>query len=76
MVRCHSLPGFGQRRLALDIGNGVPQRGKALLAVLGLHDAMSYVNKTGTFRLRIFQESSPFCACRVWRDCINLVKTA
>ncbi len=56
-----TCPHLGQRRLALDIGNGVPQRGKALLAILGLHDAMSCMNKTGTFRLRIFPESSPFC---------------
>jgi len=30
--------GFRQGRLALDIGNSIPQRGKALLAILGLHD--------------------------------------
>lgn len=40
---------LGQRRLALDIGNGVPQRGKALLAVRGLHGELLYLNKTGTF---------------------------
>lgn len=69
-------PHLSQGRLALDIGNGVPQRGKALLAILGLHDAMDYTNKTRTFRLRIFPESSPFCAPWVWRDCIIPVKTA
>lgn len=33
---------FRQCRLTLDIGNGVPQRGKALLAVGGLHDETVY----------------------------------
>lgn len=33
---------FRQCRLALDIGNGVPQRGKALLAFRGLHDETVY----------------------------------
>lgn len=30
--------GFRQRRFSLDIGNGFPQRGEALLVIRGLHD--------------------------------------
>lgn len=51
---------LGEDRLPLDIGNDIPQRGKALLLNLGLHDATSYVNKERTFRLQISAESSPF----------------
>jgi len=38
-----------QGRLAIDIGNGVPQRGKALLVVGGWHGLTAYMNKTGTW---------------------------
>ncbi len=44
-------PRLGQGRLALDIGNTIPQRGKALLAVGRRHDNLPVVNKTGTSRL-------------------------
>lgn len=48
---CVKRPGshLRQSRLALDIGNGFPQRGKALLAIGGLHGANRYMNKTGTW---------------------------
>lgn len=36
----HPLPGLGQGRLALDIGNGVPQRGEALLVIGRGHRAI------------------------------------
>ena len=41
-----------QGRLALDIGNDIPQRGKALVVIGGLHDATIYLNKTGTSKLQ------------------------
>jgi hypothetical protein len=34
----HPLAGLRQSRFALDIGNSIPQRGKALLAIRGLHE--------------------------------------
>ena len=43
------LPSFSQRWFALDIGNGIPQRGDALLAIgRGHSHQLLYVNKTGT----------------------------
>jgi hypothetical protein len=46
------------------------------LCIGGLHGATSYVNKERTFRLRIWRESSPFCAALVWPRCISALKTA
>ena len=67
----HGAP-IGQHRFALDIGNSVAQRGKALLSIRQAQGAdLSVVNKTGTIRLRLAAESSPFCRERLWRDCIN-----
>lgn len=58
---------FGQSRLALDIGNGIAQRGKALLAVRRAHGPRPFhVNKQRTTRLRIRRESSPFSVPWVW----------
>lgn len=61
---------FCQCGFALDIGNGFPQRGQALL-VIGRRHRATFVNKTGTFRLRICAESSPFLCDPVWPGCIS-----
>lgn len=71
-----SRPRLRQGWLALDIGNDIPQRGKALLTTEGQHGATVHVNKERTFRLRIWPESSLFCARGVWPGCINTLKTA
>jgi hypothetical protein len=39
ILRLDPLPGFGEGGFALDVGNDVPQRGEALLMILGLHGA-------------------------------------
>ncbi|KKC31680.1 hypothetical protein WH91_18430 [Devosia psychrophila] len=46
----NSLPSLGQRWFALNIGNGIPQRGDALLAIgRGHSHQLLYVNKTRTW---------------------------
>lgn len=51
-----------QSRLLFDIGNGIAQRGNALLTVGGAHGQPIYVNITRTFRLSSVPESSPISA--------------